>query len=156
MKGSEARVTRKAMDGRVSNEHKADRTTDFMDSIIRACCLCSSSLSMSSRYRRSLHEKGRRERKGENEKGDFAQHNLNLYRSRSMSWQDYFTSVIKAIVTELDEFFLEFQARSFPFPFSQLLFILFRYNSPRGMFYLCKYKIIVQRLTRMTGVYDSI
>lgn len=44
-------------DGWVSDEHKADRAADFMDSIIRACCLCSS-LSMSSRHRRSLHGKG--------------------------------------------------------------------------------------------------
>lgn len=44
----------------VSDEHKADRAADFMDSIIRACCLCSSSLSMSSRHRRSLHGKGQR------------------------------------------------------------------------------------------------
>lgn len=33
---------RRSMDG--SNEHKTDHAADFMDSIIRACCLCSNSL----------------------------------------------------------------------------------------------------------------
>jgi len=62
------------MDG-FNGEHKADHVADFMDSIIRACCLCSSSLSLSlslSLFPLSL-----------NSEGDFMKHNLNLYRAGS-------------------------------------------------------------------------
>lgn len=67
MKDLETRVTRRGMK-RVSGERKADHAADFMDSIIRICCLCSSSLSMSSRHR-TLHGKGQRREEREGGKG---------------------------------------------------------------------------------------
>lgn len=85
--------------GQVNDEHKADHAADFMDSIIRACCLCSSSLFL------FLSRLGIVDRYTREREGSIAQHNLNLYRVRSVSWQDRFNSAIKAIVTKLDEVF---------------------------------------------------
>lgn len=103
-----------------------------MDSIIRACCLCSSSLPLplfsSTQHRRSLHD----EKETERGCGCYVEYNLNLYRAQPVSWQDCFSSAIKAIVTELDEFFPRASqcVRARP-RLSRLLFIFFaRYVSP--------------------------
>lgn len=99
------------MDGSTANI----KQTALLTLWIRLFALAACAAVLSTRHRRSLHEVGlggraaTRESEREDERngdGGYAEHNLNLYRAWPVSWQDCFSSAIKAIVTELDEFFL--------------------------------------------------